>query len=180
MPEKIDQVDQEMDDKVQGSPDNPDSGELIAESKKYRTRAQKAEQELARLNQEMEDARQKQLEKQNEWKTLAEERKTKLDELTPVVEQYKASEAKFKDELLQDFAEDDRETFKELSVDQLRAVHNKLISKKTTLQVDGSSPSGQVQGYSTASDAAVAFSKGEIDKSTFEKIKTGFRQRFAN
>ena len=107
MPEKIDQADQEMDDKVQGSPGNPDSGELIAESKKYRTRAQKAEQELARLNQEMEDARQKQLEKQNEWKTLAEERKTKLDELTPVVEQYKASEAKFKDELLQDFAEDE-------------------------------------------------------------------------
>ena len=44
---------------------SPEVGEAIAESKKYRTRAQKAETKLAKIEKQLEEQRQDQLEKQD-------------------------------------------------------------------------------------------------------------------
>ena len=46
---------------------NLEVGNLIAESKKYRGRAQAAEQELSKLRKEIEDTRISQLEEQEQW-----------------------------------------------------------------------------------------------------------------
>jgi len=151
-------------------------GELIAESKKYRSRAQKAEAKIAEMEKNIEANRTKQLEEQNEWKTLAEERKGMIDELTPIVDKYKADEAKFTEELLSDFSEDDRETFKELPLNQLRAVHTKLISKQKVPNVD-TSPAGEYQGYNSLIDAAKDVRKGILDKKSYAKIKESFTSR---
>lgn len=160
----------------QNAPSNPELGDAIAESKKYRTRAQKVEAELANLQKQVEDNRTKQMEEQDQWKVLAEERKAQIDSLTPIVDRYKADESKYMDELLSDFSEEDRETFKELPVNQLRVVHNKLISKPNVPNVD-STPAGAYQGYDTLVDAAKDVSQGKLDKKSYAKIKEAFTSR---
>lgn len=160
------------DQEANSSPD----GELIAESKKYRIRAQKAEAKIAEMEKTNEADRNKQLEEQEEWKTLAEERKAKIDNLTPIVDKYKADESKYMEELLSDFSDEDRETFKELPIKQLRTVHSKLIQKKTVPTTDSSAP-GDTKGYTTVTDAAKAFSRGEIDENAWQKIRRTFADK---
>ena len=58
---------QEVATDSQDQPAPSDVGALIAESKKYRLRSQKAESELAKLQKEAEQGRQKQLEEQEQW-----------------------------------------------------------------------------------------------------------------
>ena len=161
------------DQEANSSPD----GELIAESKKYRIRAQKAEAKIAEMEKTNEADRNKQLEEQEEWKTLAEERKAKIDNLTPIVDKYKADESKYMEELLSDFSDEDRETFKELPLKQLRTVHSKLTTKTINVPNVDSSPPGETEGYESATDAARAYSKGEIDSKSFQKIRTAFANK---
>ena len=71
---------------------NVDVADFIAESKKYRQRAQKAETKLDKLQKQMDESRQKQMEENDEWRELAEERGSKIAELEPIVEQAKAVE----------------------------------------------------------------------------------------
>ena len=176
MTEEKDQVDQEMATESQEAPSQSELGDAIADSKKYRNRAQKAESKLEKLQKTQEAERQKQLEEQNEWKTLAEERKAQIDELNPIVDQFKADEAKYRDDLLKDFSEDDRDTFKELPIKQLRSVHKKFTKKTNVPNVD-SSPPGETAGYENATDAARAYSKGEIDSNAFKKIRKAFADK---
>ncbi len=82
-------------------------GNLIAESKKYRGRAQAAEQELSKLRKEIEDTRISQMEEQEQWKNLAEERANKLAELEPIVESAMKQEASLRAELLSEIPEED-------------------------------------------------------------------------
>ncbi len=171
-------TEQEVATDSQTSTPAPDSGELIAESKKYRSRAQKAESRVSELEQSIEEGRQKQLEEQNQWKTLAEERKAAIDELSPIVDQYKADEAKYRDELLSDFSDDDRDTFKELPLSQLRAVHGKIISKPNVPNVD-TSPAGAYGGYENLVQAAKDVSSGKLDKKSYAKIKDAFTSRIS-
>ena len=128
------QIAQEMATESQDQPIEPNVGELIAESKKYRARSQKVEAENAKLVKQIEDSRQKQLEKQQEWQTLAEERANKIAELEPIVEQAQKHEDEMRQELLSDFDEEDRATFGDLPISKLRAVHGKIIN--TTARVN--------------------------------------------
>ena len=64
--------------------ESPDYGALVQESKKYRARAQQSESDLANLQKQIDADRQKQMEEQNEWQQLAEERAFKLSELVPI------------------------------------------------------------------------------------------------
>lgn len=107
--------------------DLPDYGALVQESKKYRARAQKSEQELAKLQKKIEGDRQKQMEEQNQWQALAEERAAKIAELEPIVERAIADEAEMREQILADFSEEDRDTFGDLPMAKLRALHGKII-----------------------------------------------------
>ena len=110
----------------------PDYGQLVQESKKYRKRAQESEAKLERLNKKLEEDRQKQMEEQNQWQQLAEERAVKLSEMEPIVEAFKKDEADQREKILADFEENDREQFGGLSLPQLRAVHSKLINNNNS------------------------------------------------
>ena len=107
--------------------DLPDYGALVQESKKYRKRAQEKEAELAKLQKKIEGDRQKQMEEQNQWQALAEERAAKIAELEPIVERAVADEANMREQILADFSQDDRETFGDLPIAKLRALHGKII-----------------------------------------------------
>lgn len=112
---------------TQDQPDNREVGDLIAESRKYRSRAQKSEAELAELRKKVESQRIKELEAKKEWQTLAEERATRIAELEPVVERAMKEEADMREQILSDFSVDDREVFGDLPMAKLRALHGKII-----------------------------------------------------
>jgi hypothetical protein len=139
----------EVANESQDQPAQPNVGDLIAESKKYRARSQKVEAENADLKKQIESNRQKQLEEQQEWQTLAEERATRIAELEPIVEQAKQQETEIRQELLSDFDEEDRATFGDLPISKLRAVHGKIINTNPRVNVDSSTPSAN-GGYTSA------------------------------
>ena len=122
------QVSQEVAPKSQDKDiELPDYGALVQESKKYRARAQKSEQELVALQKKIDANRQKQMEEQNKWQELAEERAAKIAELEPIVENARAEETALRDQILADFSEEDRATFGDLPLSKLRALHGNLI-----------------------------------------------------
>ena len=116
-------------EQTQDQPTNPEVGDLIAESKKYRARSQKAEAELAQMQKQAEAQRTKELEAKKEWQTLAEERAARIAELEPVVEQAMKEEADMREQILADFSIEDRETFGDLPMAKLRALHGKIIQQ---------------------------------------------------
>ena len=113
--------------------ESPDYGQLVQESKKYRKRAQESEAKLERLNKKLEEDRQKQMEEQNQWQQLAEERAVKLSEMEPIVEAFRKDESDQRERILADFEESDREQFGGLSLPQLRTLHSKLINNNDSV-----------------------------------------------
>jgi len=115
-------------------------GNLIAESKKYRGRAQVAEQELSKIRKEVEETRISQLEEQEQWKSLAEERAAKLAELEPIVTAAQEQEAALRADLLSEIPEEEHETFGALPLNALRAVVSKLKTQRVAVSNAPSAP----------------------------------------
>jgi hypothetical protein len=124
--------------------ESPDYGQLVQESKKYRKRAQESEAKLERLNKKLEEDRQKQMEEQNQWQQLAEERAVKLSEMEPIVEAFRKDEADQREGILADFEESDREQFGSLSLPQLRTLHSKLINNNDSVPPTSGTPARAV------------------------------------
>ena len=130
----------------QDQPTNPEVGDLIAESKKYRARSQKAEAELAEMQKKAEAQRTKELEAKKEWQTLAEERAARLSELEPIVERAMKDEADMREQILADFSVEDRETFGDLPMAKLRALHGKIVQQpKIPIANNPAVPANEVQ-----------------------------------
>ena len=155
----------------QESTSTPDVGELIAESKKYRSRAQKAEAKLVGMEQSIETDRQKRLEEQDQWKVIAEEQKMKIEKLTPIVERYEADDKRFREELLSGFSEEDQETFKGLPTKELRAVHNKFVKQNIKVVEVGKPGRESTGGYESLKEFALKDPQG-YKKMKAEKQKT--------
>ena len=125
--------------------ESPDVGNLIAESKKYRTRAQEAESQLAELKSTLEKQEEERMAKQNKWEELATKRQTELDSIKSDYERLKGAEEAYKEELLNSLGEEERETFKDLSVSQLRTLSEKLkIEVQEKVPDTSSTPSATV------------------------------------
>ena len=132
---------------AQDQPQQGDVGVLIADAKKYRQRAQKVESELADLKKQIESQRQAELEKQQEWQTLAEERATRIAELEPVVAQAKQQEEQMRNNILSEFNEEDRETFGDLPLSKLQALHGKIVNTpKVAVANNPAVPANEVKG----------------------------------
>lgn len=109
--------------------------QLVSDARKYRKRAQSSEAELSKLQKQIDADRQTQMEKQNQWQQLAEERAVKIAELEPIVEQALKDEASMRENLLADLSEEDRENFGDLPLAKLRALHSKLNTNNPRLAV---------------------------------------------
>lgn len=114
---------------------SPEVGQLIAESKKYRNRAQSAEDELAKLQKRLEADKEAQLAEQNKWQELAESRAAKLQEQEPVIEAAMKQLESMREDLLADMSEEDKETFGDLPLDKLKAIHSKLTINNEKAEV---------------------------------------------
>ena len=156
---------------------NQDSG-LLQEVMAKKERLQKAESEIVALKSQMEDERQAQLAKKEEWKILYEESKSQIDLMKPELESFRVQETTNKDKMLSDFPEEDREVFRDMSYQQLKVVHNKLINKTINVPNVDNSTSAGYQGYTTLTEAARDVAKGKLDKSSYAKIKEAFASKF--
>ena len=157
---------------------NDRESELLREIMQKKERLQKAESRAAELEKKFEEDKQAQLAKNQEWQKLYEDSKTKLDAVMPELESYKARDVAEKDKMLSDFPEEDREVFKEMNYNQLKVVHNKLISKPNNVPNVDSTPASAYQGYASLKEAAQDKAAGKINGSTYEKIKEAFTSKF--
>ena len=112
----------------------PGSEGLIAESKKYRKRAQDAEARIAELESKFEQQENAKLKEKEEWKALSEKLQAQLDEVSPYKDKHEKMVSDRKESLLSLIPEDQRETFQDKDIDVLEfMVENmqKLDSKDT-------------------------------------------------
>ena len=118
---------------------SPEVGDLIEKSKKYRSRAQAAEDQLSKLQKQLEADKETQMAEQNKWQELAEQRGIKLQEQEPVIEAAMKQLESMREEILADMSEEDRETFGDLPLDKLKVLHDKLNiqTKAEVVPTDG-------------------------------------------
>ena len=100
---------------------SPDAG-LIAESKKYRQRAQQAETQLAEFQKKLEQQENTKLKEKEEWKTLAEQNEAKLNEFMPYKDKYEALYSANKQKILSKFPEEQQEKFKDKDPEWLESL----------------------------------------------------------
>jgi acetoin utilization deacetylase AcuC-like enzyme len=110
--------------------------EYIAESKKYRKRAQEAESQLAKLQKTIAAQEEEKLKQKEDFKTLYEKVASENANLTQDAERWKSYESNKRAALLDRHPEDERESLSRLDLETLEYVTNK-ISKPTNPEVVG-------------------------------------------
>ena len=103
--------------------------EYIAESKKYRKRAQDAETKLANLQKQLETQQNQKLKEKEEYKTLAEKYEAQVNDLNPYKDKYEGLVEQRRNVLLERLPEDKRETFKNKDLDVLEFMVSELKTK---------------------------------------------------
>lgn len=112
---------------------NEEVGGLIAESKKYRTRAQAAEAELNELKENLKLQETKRLEEKEEFKSLYEKMKEENQQLKPVVEQFQIQEKQRREHLLSQLSDDDQEIYADLPTNSLEKHLERLGNRKVQI-----------------------------------------------
>jgi len=130
MSEETIKVEEQAVAEVSTQENNDDVGGLIAESKKYRTRAQAAEAELNELKENLKLQEQKRLEEKEEFKSLYENVKAENEQLKPVVEQFKIQEQQRREHLLSQLSDDDQEIYQDLPTLKLEKHIERLGKQK--------------------------------------------------
>ena len=152
--------------------------DMIAESKKYRQRAQRAETKFSELQKQMDVDRQKKMEDNEQFKELAEDLKKELEskdkeiaDLQPIVERANAFETSTREKLLSDFPENEREDYADLPTPVLQKVHDKLINNKPA-KTDSS-----LAGFSSVQSKPFTEMSRDDQRKNWPKILTGYIKR---
>ena len=114
----------------ESSTSSPDVGALIAESKKYRTRAQDAEARIAKMEKTLAKAEETKLKEKEDFKSLYEKVSSENESLSSVAEKWTKYEETRRASLLEKHPEEDRESLKGLPLDTLEFVTNKISGAK--------------------------------------------------
>ena len=104
--------------------------QYIAESKKYRKRAQDAEAKLAKYEKAKAKAEEERLKEKEEFKTLYEKASSEIDGLTANAEKWSKYEEAKRTSLLENHPEDERESLSKLDLETLEYVTNKINDRK--------------------------------------------------
>ena len=107
------------------------SEQYIAESKKYRKRAQEAEAEIAALKNKFAKQEEAKLKEKEDFKTLYEQASSKIERLTETAEKWTKHEEATRAKLIEQHPEDEREYLSTLELDTLTYVTNKINNTKT-------------------------------------------------
>lgn len=96
-----------------------DVGSLIAESKKYRSRARKSEEQVTELQKQLESIETEKLKAKEEWQSLFEKRDAEAKEMEKIVNHAKNLDATLREDALTSLTEEDREFAEDLSTEKL-------------------------------------------------------------
>ena len=106
------------------------SEQYIAESKKYRKRAQDAETRLAKLEKSLAKAEETKLKEKEDFKALYEKSASQIDSLTANADKWSKYEEVKRGSLLENHPEEDRESLSKLDLETLEYVTNKINNIK--------------------------------------------------
>ena len=128
----------------ESSTTSPDVGALIAESKKYRTRAQDAEARIAKMEKTLAKAEETKLKEKEDFKALYEKVSSENESLSSVAEKWTKYEETKRASLLEKHPEEDRESLSGLDLETLEFVTNKI----TDVRPNAPELAGQARGES--------------------------------
>ena len=157
------------------SVESPEFGSLIAESKKYRTRAQESESEVVKLQDQLKTIKDQQLVEKEDYRTLFEDQKKETAALKAKVEYGEVLENSLRADALESVPEEDREFAEDMSTDKLLKFSKRYNLKdvRTDESVAKNSTTG---GYSSAlewvTNDPVGYAKA--------KEGTGIKSKFGN
>ncbi len=115
---------------AQETAQNSSNEQYIAESKKYRKRAQDAETRLAELEKSLAKTEESKLKEKEEFKTLYEQASSKVESLTSNAEKWTKYEETKRASLLESHPEDERESLSKLDLETLEYVTSKINNVK--------------------------------------------------
>ena len=104
--------------------------QYIAESKKYRKRAQVAESRLVKLEKQFAKQEEVKLKEKEDFKTLYEQASSKIDNLTANAEKWTKYEEVKRETLIESHPEEDRESLSRLDLETLEYVTTKVNNIK--------------------------------------------------
>ena len=126
----------------ESSTTSPDVGALIAESKKYRTRAQDAEARIAKMEKTLAKAEETKLKEKEDFKALYEKVSSENESLSSVADKWTKYEETRRASLLEKHPEEDRESLQGLPLDTLEFVTNKINGAKANAPEVAGNPRG--------------------------------------
>lgn len=103
---------------------------LIAESKKYRKRAQDAESKLLEYQKKFQEQEEAKLKEKEDFKTLYEQANSKIESLTSNAEKWNKYEQVKREKLLELHPAEDRDSLSNLDLETLEYITNKIKSVK--------------------------------------------------
>jgi|TARA_Y100000289_G_scaffold61790_1_gene70210 hypothetical protein len=109
---------------------SPDVGALIAESKKYRARAQDAEARISEMEKKIAKAEEAKLKEKEDFKTLYNEASSKIESLSSNAEKWSKYEEARRTSLLEKHPENEREQLSRLDLETLEFVTSKITNTK--------------------------------------------------
>lgn len=109
---------------------NSSVGQYIAESKRYRERAQAAEAKLESLKQKFQMQEEAKLKEKEDFKTLYEKASSKIEKLTKTADKWNKYEETTRASLIEQHPEDEREYLSTLNLETLEYVTNKINNSK--------------------------------------------------
>ena len=104
--------------------------QYIAESKKYRKRAQDAETQLVKLQKKFANQEEAKLKEKEDFKALYEQVSSKVEGLTANADKWGKYEEAKRTSLLENHPEDERESLSKLDLETLEYVTNKINTTK--------------------------------------------------
>ena len=109
---------------------SPDVGVLIAESKKYRARAQDAEARISEMEKKIAKAEEAKLKEKEDFKTLYNEASSKIESLSSNAEKWSKYEEARRTSLLEKHPENEREQLSRLDLETLEFVTSKITNTR--------------------------------------------------
>ena len=153
--------------------------QYIAESKKYRKRAQDAESRLAELEKSFAKAEESKLKEKEEFKTLYEQASSKVESLTTNAEKWTKYEETKRATLLENHPEDERESLSKLDLETLEYVTNKINTTKANAPEVAGNPRQDYkkppQDWTKLSQAELRENWDDIVKDTVERSKANVK-----
>ena len=121
--------------------------QYIAESKKYRKRAQDAESRLAKLEKTLAKAEEAKLKEKEDFKALYEQVSSKVEGLTANAEKWGKYEEAKRSSLLENHPEDERENLSKLDLETLEYVTGKVANVKSNAPEVAGNPRKDYKEY---------------------------------